>query len=63
MRWLLIASLLCLPMGMGCAGGADTTTDDSNTESAMKYECPKGCDSTSDTAGKCACGAEMTAVE
>ena len=63
MRWLLMASLLCLPMGMACTGGADEKTDESSTEAAMKYECPKGCDTTTESPGKCACGAEMTAVE
>ncbi len=62
MRWLLIASLLCLPMGMACTGGADEKTDDSSTEAAMKYEC-KGCGTTSEGPAKCDCGADMTPAE
>jgi hypothetical protein len=59
MRWLLIASLLCLPMA---ACGGTTETDEETVTEEAKFEC-KGCGTKSATQDTCDCGAEMTPIE
>lgn len=61
MRWLLVASLLCLPMS--ACGGTQKTEDTETTmeETAKTYKC-ETCGETSDTPME-HCGAPMVAVE
>lgn len=66
MKWLLIASLICLPMATGCASGggkADTEEAMTTDDAAMKYEC-KTCGTKAAEPGNCpSCGKECTPIE
>lgn len=60
MRWLLVAGLLCLPLGVSCATGqGGEMTEEGTEEAAASYKC-ESCGMTSSVAKDC-CGAPMVA--